>query len=541
MHDAIFRVPTPVNEPVQSYLPNSPEKLALDKAIKIAEAETIEIPCIIGGKRVKTGRTMDVINPCDKSQVLARFHCAGEAEVKAAITAAKDAKQAWQDTPWEARAAIFLRCAELLAGPWRMKLNAATMLSMGKTCQQAEIDSACEFIDFLRFNASFAQELYAQQPLSVPGMWNSSEMRPLEGYVLAITPFNFSAIAGNLCSAPAMMGNTVLWKPAESQTLAAYRIFELFEEAGVPAGVINFLPGLGHEVAPIAMADRDFGGLNFTGSTTVFKSLWKAAAENLDTYKSYPRLVGETGGKDFLVAHKSADDAGLITALIRGAYEYQGQKCSALSRAYVAESTWTRIKSELIKKIDGLEMGDVRDHKNFMGAVIKQTAFDKHKKAIDEAQAGSETTILAGGECDDSKGFFVRPTLIQTTDPRSRTMCEELFGPILTLYVYPDEEWSEILATVDTTSDYGLTGAVFANDRAAILEAKRTLCHAAGNFYINDKPTAAVVGQQPFGGARGSGTNDKAGAPQNLLRWTSARTIKETLSPATEHRHPYQG
>ncbi len=541
MHDATFRVPTPINEPVLGYEPGSPEKTALDAEVKKVESEVVEIPCIIGGKRIKTGRTLDVVMPCDKGHVLAKFHCAGEAEVKLAIEAATAAKVEWQAMPWEARAAIFLRCAELLAGKWRMRLNAATMLSMGKTCQQAEIDAACEFIDFLRFNASFAEELYEQQPESSAGMWNALELRPLEGFVLAITPFNFSAIAGNLCAAPAMMGNTVLWKPSESQTLAAYRIYELFEEAGVPPGVINFLPGLGQEVAPVAMAHKDFGGLHFTGSTTVFKSLWKEAAKNLDTYKSYPRIVGETGGKDFLVAHTSADEAGLVTAIIRGAYEFQGQKCSALSRLYVAESTWANIKDTLVERINGMAMGDVRDHKNFLGAVIKQAAFDKHKAAIDAAKAGKETTILAGGECDDSKGFFVRPTLIQTTNPRSATMCEELFGPILTVYIYPDNEWTEILETVDTTSDYALTGAVFANDRAAILQAKTTLRHAAGNFYINDKPTAAVVGQQPFGGARGSGTNDKAGSPLNLLRWTSARTIKETLSPAVGYRHPYQG
>jgi len=538
---ATVAVPPLRNEPVLDYAPGSPERARLEAELDRMAGEEIEIPCVIGGQRVTTGRMKSVVMPHDHGHVLARFHCAGPAEIERAAAAAQAASREWQAMRWEARAAIFLRAAELIAGPRRMALNAATMLGQSKTSHQAEIDSACELIDFLRFNVEFASRLYADQPRSAPGVWNQMELRPLEGFVLALTPFNFTAIAGNLPSAPALMGNTVLWKPAESQMLAAHYIQGVFEEAGVPPGVINFLPGSGAELVPLALDRPDFAGLHFTGSTDVFRDIWRRTGENLPRYKNYPRIVGETGGKDFILAHPSADgDAdALVTAIVRGAFEYQGQKCSAASRVYVPESVWRRIEAPLCDTISSLRMGDVRDFKNFMGAVIKQSAFDKHVAAIAGARTAGAARVLVGGETDGKKGWFVRPTLIRAEHPGYRTMQDELFGPIVSLYVYPDAKWTETLALVDSTSAYALTGAVFARDRRAIEEALAELRHAAGNFYINDKPTGAVVGQQPFGGARASGTNDKAGSPLNLLRWVSARTIKETFVPPTDYRYPF--
>ena len=543
MNNAIVSVPVPRNEPVLGFAPGSPERASLESELDRIAGEEIEIPCIIGGERVTTDRTETVVMPHDHGHVLARFHVAGADEMNRAIAAAQDAKREWENMRWESRAAVFLRAAELLAGKHRMTINAATMLGQSKTCHQAEIDAACELIDFWRFNCKYAEELYAQQPASAPGMWNMLELRALEGFVLALTPFNFTSIAANLPTAPALMGNTAVWKPSEPQTLSAYYSYLLLEEAGLPPGVVNFVPGFGQELAPIALDHRDLGGVHFTGSTAVFRKLWQRTAQNLDVYRAYPRLVGETGGKDFIVAHASADAQAVLTAIVRGGYEYQGQKCSAASRVYVARSVWDRIRDELIATIDGLTQGDVRDFKNYLGAVIKRDAFDRHAGAIARAR-GDEAKgvrIAAGGACDDAKGYFIRPTLIEVDDPMYWTMQEELFGPIVTAHVYPDNRYSEILEVVDQTSPYGLTGAVFANERGAVDQALSALRHAAGNFYINDKPTGAVVGQQPFGGARASGTDDKAGAPMNLLRWTAARTIKETFAPPTDYRYPFLG
>jgi 1-pyrroline-5-carboxylate dehydrogenase len=541
--NAIVSVPPPRNEPVLDYRPGSPERALLEAELARMAGEPIEIPCVIGGQRVTTGRLKQVVMPHAHGHVLARFHAASPAEVDRAAQAARAAWGDWQSMRWEARAAIFLRAAELMAGPRRMAMNASTMLGQSKTAHQAEIDAACEIIDFLRFNAGFAARLYAEQPESAPGVWNQIELRALEGFVLALTPFNFTAIGGNLPCAPALMGNVVLWKPAESQMLSAYYTYMVLEEAGLPPGVINFLPGSGAELVPPAIDRPDFAGLHFTGSTEVFRDLWRRTGENLARYANYPRIVGETGGKDFILAHPSAeaDADALVTAIVRGGYEYQGQKCSAASRVYVPASVWKRIQGPLCDTISGLRMGDVRDFKNFMGAVIKQNAFDKHAAAIAEARASSAARVLVGGETDDRTGWFVRPTLIQADDPDFRTMRDELFGPIVTLHVYPDAKWKETLALVDRTSPYALTGAVFARDRRAIEEARVALQHAAGNFYINDKPTGAVVGQQPFGGARASGTNDKAGSAQNLLRWVQTRTIKETFAPPTDYRYPFMG
>jgi 1-pyrroline-5-carboxylate dehydrogenase len=539
--NATPEVPTPRNEPVLEYRPGSPERKALEAELGRLVGEVAEIPCIIGGERVTTGRLEPVVMPHDHQHVIARYHAAGPDQVNRAALAALAASREWQAMRWEARAAVFLRAAELIAGPRRMTLNAATMLGQSKTCFQAEIDSACELIDFLRFNPAYAARLYREQPASPTGAWNAMELRALEGFILALTPFNFTAIAGNLPSAPALMGNTVVWKPSEPQTLAAYQIYLVLEEAGLPPGVINFLPGSGPELVGPAVDHPSFAGLHFTGSTAVFRSLWRRAADNLDRYRSYPRLVGETGGKDFILAHPSADADAVATAIVRGGYEYQGQKCSAASRVYLPDSLWRQIKDRLCDTIAGLPMGDVRDFGNFLGAVIKRSAFDKHAAAIAEARTATGTRVLVGGETDARTGWFVRPTLIQTEVPGYRTMAEELFGPIVTLHVYPDARWDETLALVDSTSPYGLTGAVFARERPAIERALTSLRHAAGNFYINDKPTGAVVGQQPFGGARASGTNDKAGSAQNLLRWVSARTVKETFVPATDHRYPHMG
>ena len=539
MHDAVVAVPTPINEPVLGYTAGSPERARLEVELKRMAGEEAEIPAVIGGQRVTTGRLASVVMPHAHHHVLARFHLADAALMNRAIAAATDARREWETMRWEARAAVFLRAAELLAGPWRARLNAATMLGQSKTAHQAEIDAACELTDFLRWNVAFAAQLYAQQPVSSPGVWNMTELRPLEGFTFALTPFNFTAIAGNLPTAPALMGNTVVWKPAESQMLAAWHTMLLLEEAGLPPGVINLVPGHGHELAPVAVGHRDLGAIHFTGSTEIFRSLWKQVASGLEGYKSYPRLIGETGGKDFIVAHPSADPRAVMTAIVRGGYEYQGQKCSAASRVYVAESVWKAMADELVTTIDALPMGDVRDFRNFVGAVIKQAAFDRHAAAIAEARGTAGMQVLAGGTCDDRDGWFVRPTLLVTDDPGVRLMRDELFGPIVTAHVYPDHAWSDVLDIVDRTSPYALTGAVFARERTALVEATTRLRHAAGNFYLNDKPTGAVVGQQPFGGARASGTDDKAGSALNLLRFTAARTIKETFVPATDWRYPF--
>ena len=539
MNDAIVHVPDPINEVVLGYAPGSSEKARLKVALAEVEKGVVEIPCVIGGQHVRTGHIRDVRMPHRHAHVIARFHAADEETVQRAIRAALRARHEWSAMRWEARAAILLRAAELLAGPWRMKMNAATMHGQSKTCHQAEIDSACELIDFWRFNPAFAEQLYHQQPRSSPGIWNQQELRSLEGFVFALTPFNFTAIGGNLPTAPALMGNTVVWKPAETQVLAAWRTMQILEEAGLPPGVINFIPGLPHDQTNVLLDHPDLAGVHFTGSTEVFHNFWRRISGNIDRYKTYPRLVGETGGKDFVLAHASADPKAVLTGLVRGAYEFQGQKCSAASRAYIAESVWRSMKDELVETIDGLTIGDVSDFKNFCGAVIKKGAFEKHAKAIAEARDKPGMKVVAGGGSDDSVGYFIKPTLITTEDPMVRHMQEELFGPILTLHVYPDRAWDETLKLVDATSPYALTGAVFARDRGAIEHAKQELRHAAGNFYINDKPTGAVVGQQPFGGARASGTNDKAGSMLNLVRWTSARTIKETFAPPTDYTYPF--
>jgi 1-pyrroline-5-carboxylate dehydrogenase len=539
MHDAIVSVPEPVNEPILAYAPGSPERKRLKAALAAIEQEVVEIPCVVGGQRVHTGNVREVVMPHRHRHVVARFHAATEDVAQRAILAALDARKQWSAMRWEARAAVLLRAAELLAGPWRARMNAATMHGQSKTAHQAEIDSACELIDFWRFNAKFAEELYRMQPRSAPGTWNMMELRPLEGFVFALTPFNFTAIAGNLPMAPALMGNAVVWKPAEAQLLAAWQIYQLLEEAGLPPGVVNFIPGLPHASTNAILDHAALGGIHFTGSTDVFRMMWKRVGDNLDRYRSYPRLVGETGGKDFILAHASADPAALATAIVRGGYEYQGQKCSAASRVYVAQSVWEKMKEPLIETIQSLRVGDVADFSNFMGAVIKKGAFDKHHAAIAEARETPGMRILAGGGCDDREGWFVQPTLLATEDPMVRHMREEFFGPIVTLHVYPDRAWAETLELVDRTSPYALTGAVFANDRAAIALAMTALRDAAGNFYINDKPTGAVVGQQPFGGARASGTDDKAGSPLNLLRFVAARTIKETFMAPTDHRYPF--
>ncbi|MEZ4400301.1 MAG: L-glutamate gamma-semialdehyde dehydrogenase [Kofleriaceae bacterium] len=541
MHDGTVSVPSPGNEPVLGYAPGSPERTRLTAALDQLAGECPEVPAVIGGERVTTGRLVDVVMPHAHRHVVARFHACDGGHIERAVAAATDARREWETMRWEARAAVFLRAAELLAGPWRMRINAATMLGQSKTCHQAEIDSACELIDFLRWNVHFASRLYAEQPVSSPGVWNQTELRPLEGFTFALTPFNFTAIAGNLPCAPALMGNTVVWKPSENQMLAAWHTMLLLEEAGLPPGVINLVPGFGAELAPAAVGHRDLGAIHFTGSTAIFQSLWKQVAGNLEHYKSYPRLVGETGGKDFIVAHPSADPAAVATAIIRGGFEFQGQKCSAASRAYVPASVWAQLRDQLVSDTEGLRMGDVRDFGNYLGAVIKQAAFDRHKAAIDEARGTPGMQVLAGGQCDDRDGYFVRPTLLTTEDPLVRHMADEFFGPIVTIHVYPDHAWDEVLTLVDRTSPYALTGAVFARERTALVEATHRLRHAAGNFYLNDKPTGAVVGQQPFGGARASGTDDKAGSAMNLLRFCAARTIKETFVSPTDYRYPFLG
>jgi 1-pyrroline-5-carboxylate dehydrogenase len=536
-----YRVPLPVNEPTRTYQPGSPEKLSLKKKLASMASEQVEIPLLIGGKEVRTGDTAQVVVPHRHGHVLATWHKAGPKEVDMAVKAAAHAQREWASAKFEERAAVFLRAAELLSTTWRDTINAATMLNQSKTVYQAEIDAACESIDFLRYNVYFAQKIYDDQPAAAPGMWNRMDYRPLEGFIYAVTPFNFTAISTNLNSAPATMGNTLVWKPASSIVYSGYWIARLFEAAGVPPGVINFVPGDAATVSKVLVQHRDLAGIHFTGSTAVFQELWRTVGEKIASYKSYPRLVGETGGKDFIVAHASADPDAVITATVRGGFEYQGQKCSAASRVYIPDSMWPKIKDRLIETTKGISMGDVADFRNFMGAVIDRNSYRKLAGYIDEARRSNDAEIIAGGEYDDSTGYFIRPTLIQAKRPDYRTLCEELFGPVVSLYVYPEKEWKSTLTLVDNTSPYALTGAVFANDRAAVREAESMLRYSAGNFYINDKPTGAVVGQQPFAGSRASGTNDKAGSMLNLLRWVSARTIKETFVPPTDYRYPFMG
>jgi 1-pyrroline-5-carboxylate dehydrogenase len=536
-----IQVPIPINEPVCSYAPGTPERAALKMTLGEMQRQEIEFPLIIGGKEVRTGKIYKAVMPHRHGHLLATWHMAGKEEAEMAIKAAREAWKEWSEWPWEDRASVFLKVADLLATSWRDIVNAATMLCQSKTAHQAEIDAACELIDFFRFNVHFAERLYEDQPLSAPGMWNRVEYRPLEGFIYAITPFNFTSIAGNLPSAPAIMGNTVVWKPSRPAVFSGYYLMRMFEEAGVPPGVINFLPGDPRAVTQVVLDSPDFGGIHYTGSTGVFQSFWRTIGENIERYKTYPRIVGETGGKDFIIAHASADPDALVTAIVRGSYEYQGQKCSAVSRVYVPDTLWKRIRGDLLDQVAGIEMGDVADFRNFMGAVIDEKSFDDISGYIEHARGSRDAEVLVGGECDKSEGYFVRPTVVQAHKPDFKLMCEEIFGPVVTVYVYKESEWETALRLVDETSPYALTGAVFAADRKVATAAARRLRHAAGNFYINDKPTGAVVGQQPFGGARASGTNDKAGSMMNLLRWVSARSIKENFIPPTEYRYPYMG
>jgi 1-pyrroline-5-carboxylate dehydrogenase len=539
MFNGIFRIPQPVNEPCLQYAPGSPERDELSSKLQEMLNGQIEVPMIIGGEEVRNGNLADIRCPHNHQQLLGKYHQAdGEYAIKA-IDAAEKAKKQWGQMPWESRAVVLLKAAELLAGKYRQTLNAATMLNTSKTPHQAEIDSACELIDFWRFNPHFMEEVYGDQPMSSPGILNYMEHRPLDGYVLAITPFNFASIAGNLPTAPALMGNTVVWKPASAAVLPAYFILKILEEAGMPPGVINMVPGPGPSVAPPALDDVRLGGIHFTGSTYVFSTIWLAVGKDIRKYVSYPRIVGETGGKDFIFAHVSADTEALVTALVRGAFEYQGQKCSAASRAYIPDSTWPEVKDLLLSTIGEIKMGDICDFKNYMGAVIDKNSFDTIKEYIEYAKNSPDLDIIVGGGCDESVGYFIEPTVVVSKDPKSKLMVEEIFGPVLTIYVYPEAEYEQALDTCDQTSPYALTGAIFALDRKAIVKAMDTLRHAAGNFYVNDKPTGAVVAQQPFGGTRASGTNDKAGSWLNLERWVSPRAIKETFLPPRDFRYPY--
>ena len=540
--DALTSVPTPYNEKVLIYAPGSAERASLEAKLKDLTGEPIELTATIGGQQRRPGgASFEVTMPSDHHHILGRSAAAGTADAEAAIDAALAAAPAWAATDIDERAAVFLRAADLLSGPWRDTLNAATMLGQGKTVQQAEIDSACELIDFLRFNVSYARRIYAEQPISSSGVWNRLEYRPLEGFVYAITPFNFTAISGNLPTAPALMGNVVVWKPSPTQQFAAHFTMRLLEAAGLPDGVINLLPGDGIDLSAVALAHPALAGIHFTGSTRTFQHLWSTVGANIERYRGYPRIVGETGGKDFVVAHPSADPAALVTGLVRGAFEYSGQKCSAASRAYLPESIWDQIGDQLVEVTESLSIGDVRDFANFSSAVIDKRAFDKHAALFTKIRSSADAEIIAGGTVDDSQGWYVRPTLIKSADPGHEIFCDEYFGPILAIHVYPDNDYERVLEVVNSSAPYGLTGAVFATDRGAVDLAQRRLRFTAGNFYVNDKPTGAVVGQQPFGGGRASGTNDKAGSPLNLLRWVSARTIKETFVPPTDHRYPHMG
>lgn len=541
MPNGIIQVPPPVNEPVRDYAPGSPEKASLKKRLDELLAEKIDIPLVIGGREVRNGNTAEAVCPHDHGHVLATYHQAGADEVQAAVEASQEAFREWSEMAWEDRAAIFLKAAELLAGPHRDTLNAATMLNQSKTVIQAEIDSACELIDFWRFNVAFMRQLYTEQPNSSRGIWDQVEYRALEGFIFAISPFNFTAIAGNLPTAPAMMGNVCLWKPASTAVFSGYYVLKVLEEAGLPPGVINFLPGRGSQVGNPVMASPDLAGIHFTGSTGVFQGMWQTIGNNIHNMKYYPRIVGETGGKDFIFAHSSADIEALVIAMVRGAFEYQGQKCSAASRAYIPKSLWPQVRERLVDEINSIKMGSVLDFRNFMSAVIDASAFKKLSGAIDAAKNDAGAEILCGGGYDDKEGYYIDPTVILCEDPRYITMQEELFGPILSVHVYEDEALHGALRLCDTTSAYALTGAVFAQDRKAIVQMSQALRHTAGNFYVNDKPTGAVVGQQPFGGGRASGTNDKAGSVWNLLRWVSQRSIKENFVPPKAYAYPHMG
>jgi 1-pyrroline-5-carboxylate dehydrogenase len=535
--DGHRRVPPPVNEPIRHYAPGSPERATLKATLSTMAGEKIDMPLIIGGKEVRTGSTGKSVMPHDHAHVLGEYHKATEKNVLEAIEAAAAARREWSGWSFDDRAAVFLKAAELLTTTWRDTINASTMLGQSKTAFQAEIDSACEIIDFWRFNVHYGQELLDEQPRSDHTMWNQLEYRGLEGFVYAVTPFNFTSIAANLPTAPALMGNTVVWKPASSSMLSAYHLMKLYEAAGMPPGVINFVAGDAATISKVLLSHRDLAGVHFTGSTPVFNDMWKTIGASMGTYHSYPRIVGETGGKDFLVAHPSADAEALAVAIVRGGYEFQGQKCSAVSRVYIPKSLWKSVSDRMVAMIDAIKMGDIQDFRNFMGAVIDKRAFDKISEYI--AYARGKATVIAGGHVDGARGYFIGPTLVETTEPGNRLLCEEIFGPVVTAYVYDDARWADTLKLVDTTSPYALTGGVFAQDRRAIIQATSALRYAAGNFYINDKPTGAVVGQQPFGGGRASGTNDKAGSKLNLVRWVSARTIKENFNPPHDHRYPF--
>jgi 1-pyrroline-5-carboxylate dehydrogenase len=536
----IFSPPTPVNEPIASYAPGTPERAELQARLRAMQDERIRIPLVIGGKDVYTDETFESVMPHRKSHVLADVSKGGTEHVQEAVDAAKAAHADWSRMPWHERAAVFLRASELLSGPWRSTLNAATMLNQSKTAHQAEIDAVCEMIDFWRYNTDFLVRVYSEQPYSPTGTWNRMEYRPLEGFVLAVSPFNFTCIGGNLASTPALMGCTVLWKPASTAALSAYYLMRILQAAGLPDGVINLVYGSGATIGPAALASPDLAGIHFTGSTDVFNGMWETVGTNIGSYRNYPRIVGETGGKDFILAHPSAEAEAVATAVVRGSFEYQGQKCSAASRLYVPSNIWPEVKERLVADVATIKMGDVSDFENFMGAVIDESAFRTHSEAITEARAaGAE--IVTGGSTDDSEGYFVQPTVITTEDKGFRLLRDELFGPIVTTYVYDERRWDDTLQLVDETAPYGLTGAVFATEREAIEEAQDALRYAAGNFYVNDKPTGAVVGQQPFGGSRASGTNDKAGSMWNLIRWVSPRTIKETFVPPTDYRYPFLG
>jgi 1-pyrroline-5-carboxylate dehydrogenase len=539
MSNAIYQTPFPDNEPVLNYAPGSPERESLKKRVDEMAAEVVDIPLIIGGKEVRTGDTGNYIMPHDHSHVLAKWHKGGAKEIQAAIDASQKAWKDWSLTPFADRAAVFLKATDLLADPWRDTINASTMLGQSKTAHQAEIDAAAELIDFWRFNVHFAEQILQEQPMSSEGIWNRMDHRPLEGFVYAITPFNFTSIGGNLPSAPATMGGVSLWKPSRTAIYSNYYVMKLLEDAGLPDGVINFVIGDSSELTNVIVPSPDFAGIHYTGSTAVFQMLWQMMSENLRNYKNYPRIVGETGGKDFIVAHPSADADALAVAMVRGAFEYQGQKCSAASRAYVPESLWPDVKEQVVEMVNSIKMGDPRDFRNFMCAVIDKNAFKSISEYIDEAKNSNDMDILVGGGYDDKKGYFIEPTVVVSSDPRTRLMCEEIFGPVLTVHVYKDSEWCQMLELCDTGSDYALTGAIFARDRAAIAEADVKLRYTAGNYYINDKPTGAVVGQQPFGGGRASGTNDKAGSMINLMRWVTPRTIKENFVPPVEYGYPY--
>ena len=541
MSKGFFHVPKAVNEPVKSYAPNSPEKAAVLAAYKKMWNESIDVPMYIGSEQVRTGNTQNMSAPHDHQHIVGTYHVAEKKHIDAAIEAALEARKTWSQMPWEHRAAIFLKAAELIAGPYRARINAATMIAQSKTIFQAEIDASCELIDFLRYNVEFMTQIYNDQPKSVSDIWNRVEYRPLEGFVYAITPFNFTAIAANLPASAALMGNTVVWKPSDSQVFSAKIIIDIFKEAGVPDGVINVVFGDPVMITDTVLASPDFSGVHYTGSTFIFKEIWKKIGNNIHTYKTYPKIVGETGGKDFIVAHPSANVKQVVTGITRGAFEFQGQKCSAASRAYIPQSLWPAVKAQLITDVNSMKMGSPEDFGNFITAVIHEGSFNKLAGFIDQAKKDADAEIILGGNYDKSKGYFIEPTVIVTTNPKYATMETELFGPVITIYVYEDAKWKETLKLVDETSEYALTGAIFSQDRYAIVEATNALQNAAGNFYINDKPTGAVVGMQPFGGARASGTNDKAGSMQNLLRWVSPRTIKETFVTPDDYRYPFLG